>query len=1025
MDVKRTYERKPIRRGTPQQIAQVAQELSRLARREVNINFVRSLFDSAIENQLLQKILSGNIRDINIRDLRHPRLTYEDRLEGIDRAGILKQLLPKTTRQLIDEIDDVKDITDENLILYKNDLKRRIEEKVYESKEEYNELVETYDRLRQDLDDNELTGYFRFRAEGVGGFEKLVPAKPEQYEIYPELNEGNVDIPLLTEEEEKIIEDENLDYLNKFEYENLERTREADYEIRIGNFMEDTLADTIQNLGTTMDYRNQPLIRDIGIKLVGTFLMNKISHYIPYIDMFNFFKRNKLTTAGVATAGYLGKLFYDYYTSQPGSKISPDLSQERGHVFSEEHNYNGPGTKVEERFELDNRKQGKFPYIFPSNVLDLIALEHDILYTSPNQNIQQLADLRYVENVRNPKQFLLGLNKRIGKELINPKDIDDIVKEFYANNLNLLSTGFIQSQAISRSIKNPLKLVNFYKDIRNPEMIIELFKPDQLNRRYGIDIQELYEKPPPEEYIKYLDDVDKSVNSVLTMMADIGQINNKGDYVLNKKIENKEQFEKDLQTLHNNFNELVLEQRKVDNEDIDNINRYRQVKLEKEKINQFINNINKVVDDPEHIKTIKEKLIKKENNNDLYNIEQAEEMVVQHSSVYEAIDEVSGQERHKEMVNIYNDAQRVLNQQGQGKTIKAPKSLTDKDKLTPKQFQAQYKSVQKKLQNAGVEQEEIDKIDDIADQRQGDHIESIFSKMDQATQEKVIQATKKEFSQDLWSEFSKGIKEPEQEVEVKVSPETTPADFYKNVIEPVEKKKAFYKDVIEPVEKRRVRGIAQPFTTKQVLPQKPVPPEGEARFGTGNKDNPDNLVDSIRATDKNVKEAIEPTPKELRQRRAGLIGFITPSDNNGGIGTRETNPLIRGNYQRWNNARRGGLKDYYINHELGNNNNLYNLKEYDIKEIDERTRRAREAPRKRRGLIRRFQGQGMPDQIQTQEEKNHFINIVNPPSNYYKGSIYKPFFVNRTNAPMPYSEYLKMFYSNNNEFYNGADNYKY
>lgn len=1022
-----------IRRGTPEQIALVARELSRLARREVNINFVRGLFDSVIENQLLQKILSGNIKDINIRDLRHPRVTYEDRLEGIDRAGILKSLLPKTTRQLVDEIDDVKDITDENLLLYKNDLKRRIEEKVYESKEEYNELVERYDRLRQDLHDNELTGYFRFEAGGLGGMEQLVPAKPEQYAIYPELEDGIVDIPLLTEEEEKIVEDEDLDYLNKFEFENLERMRQADYELRIANFMEDSLVDTIQNLGTTTEYHKQPLIRDIGIKLVGTFLMNRISHYIPYIDMFNFFKRNKLTTAGVATAGYLGKLFYDYYTSQPGSKITPDLSQERGHVFSKEHNYNGPGTKVEERFELDNRKQGRFPYIFPSNVLDLIALEHDILYTSPNQNIQQLADLRYVENVRNPKQFLLGLNKRIGKELINPKDIDEIVKEFYANNLNLLSTGFIQSQAISRSIKNPLKLVNFYKDIRNPEMIIELFKPDQLNKRYGVDIQELYEKPPPQEYIKYLDDVDKSVDSVLTMMADIGRVNNKGDYVLNKKIENKEKFEKDLQTLHNNFNELVLEQRKIDNEDIDNINRYRQVKLEKQKINEFIKNVNKVVDDPEHIKTIKEEIINvevpiKENDKIIFGNNIIKEKMVRQrfDSIYSYIDEINPQDRQRELWNLWQDGQKTIPQGA--KDLQLPKYTQKKQGVSKEEFQKAYDLLQKELHKRGVSKEDIKKVDDAGDVRQMSNVRKMYYSLDankpdeRQQKQDILNKVAQERINDVDAERREWKKEETPKEET--PKEETPKEETTTTTAPKEETTTTAKTATAPIP-LDVPFITQPVQAVQEA-QKEIPPEGapstyKTTGSTQNKDNPDNMVSVQRLTKKAVDKILNPTAQEKRRMNAGFYDFLTPDDQNGGIGTAKTNPLIRQNEQHEKMMSKGNLSSYYDNTLWGNNNNLLFKKTYNVPEIKREMKERKEFPKRVRGLIRKYPAY-IPPQIQQRKEVNDFQPAINPPSNYYKGSRYEGFY-RSVAVPLPYEEYVRRFYNNPNEFTAGADFY--
>ena len=121
-------------------------------------------------------------------------------------------------------------------------------------------------------------------------------------------------------------------------------------------------------------------------------------------------------------------------------------------------------------------------------------------------------------------------------------------------------------------------------------------------------------------------------------------------------------------------------------------------------------------------------------------------------------------------------------------------------------------------------------------------------------------------------------------------------------------------------------------------------------------------------------------------------------------------------------VRRGNISMVRENHILGNTNNLKMLPKYDIKDISKKMKAAREAPRKRRGLIRKFPAR-MPRQRQTREEKRDFQPLINPPSNYAKGSMYSPFYVNRPAVPLPYEEYLKIFYGNPNEFWDGADYY--
>jgi len=985
-----SIKRRAVRRGTPGEIALLTRELSALARREVNVNFIKSIFDTLVENRLLQKILSGRISEINMRDLRHPRMKYEDRLEKVDKAEILKKFLPKTDAQLIRDIKTNVPINNDetDLILYKKELKRRVDAKTT-SQEVYEDLVDMYNEVRNKLLEKQLIGHIELETP----FESSTyEATPEEYKIYPELEEGNVNIILATQEEEDFYEENFQEATDEVK---------AEFKLRMANFKDESLDELIDDLRQSQRKGEKNIMRELGIKLLGTFIMNKVSQYIPFIDLAQIVQRNKLSAMGITTAAYLGSLFYNYYTSQPGSKI-PAPIEERGHVFDKDHNFNGPGTRVESRFELDKRTQGKFPFIFPSGVLDLIALEHDLLYTTPNPEIQQLADLKYVENVRNPKKFLLSLNERTGKELFNSKDINSIVKEFQKNKINYVSAGFIQGQAASRTIDNPLKLRQLVSDISRPgENLIELLKPGEIKRRYGVDVSKLFKKKVPDEYVKYMKDAEKSVNSVLSLMADGGKLNDKGVYVPSKKY-NKKTFTEDLQKVHDNFNELVLEQRKVDKEELENIERYRKVKLDPLKVDTFINDFNKIVEDP--IIEVEVPVIKE--NDKILSVKDIQDkmVVANYDSVYSYVDGITAQDRRKEMIDMWKDGQKLVQEQG-GKDLKLPKWTAGTRGISKATYKKAYDLLQKQLRARDVADKAIQELDDRADDRQMVKIEAVVKKASPARKKKIINSIQVVETMDAEADKAVKAEEPKaEEPKAEVKPEVKP-------------------EVKAPV-------IDAPFTTEPVRPPKYKPPRYEEpdeprpvrKSATGNKDNPDNLIDTIRATDAVVDAVLKPSAKDIRKRRANLYDFITPSDQTGGIGTKETNPLVRGDYNRFMNVRRGNLTDIRENHVLSNTNNLKMLQQYDMKEINKRMRSAREAPRKRRGLIRKFPAR-MPRQRQTREEKRDFQPLINPPSNYAKGSMYSDFFINRPALPLPYEEYVRLFYGNANEFFDGADYY--
>jgi len=1042
MDTKR----RPVRRGQPQEIARIAKYLGDIGVRQVQRRVLKNAVDTFIQSPILQKLFAGKIDEIKIRDLRKPVITYEEVIEGLDIGGILKRIAPRTTRQIIDELDETKFQGDEkkDLIVYRNELKERLEETKNQALQQ--EIQDRIDVINGELVEEGLIGNFRIVS---GEIETIRLAEEQDFKQYPQLNNGNVEINLLTEQEQKEIERIDNDDLNEAVEDLNERM--ADYLLRQVRTEGQGLEQVIEDLRREEREDIKEDIKDTMIRGAGMFSLYALAPYLPYVGFLREFPK---TSGGLASLGVLGGLFYNYYTSQPGSKI-PAPIEERGHAFNKDHNFNGPGTRVESRIELDKRTQGKFPFIFPSGVLDLIALEHDLLYTTPNAEIQQLADLKYVENVRNPKKFLLSLNERTGKELFNSKDINSIVKEFQKNKINYVSAGFIQGQATSRTIDNPIKLRKIIKDISKPsEDLIELLRPGEIKRRYGVDVSKLFKKKVPDEYVKYMKDAEKSVNSVLSLMADGGRLNNKGVYVPSKKY-NKKTFTEDLQKVHDNFNELVLEQRKVDKEELENIERYRKVKLDPLKVDTFINDFNKIVEDP--IIEVDVPVIK-ENDKIIFVNNIQNKMVVQealkdehYDSLYSYVPQTNAKDRQIELERLWVEGQKLV--PSNKKDLKAPRYSSNKRGVSLAQFERAYLSLQKQLKQRSVSRKEIRDLDTRHDERAMNNIKQIYDKASPKMKNEMNKNMMKEtqgdtqaFQRDRFPPTEKtrermdtGLKKPLRGTALEGLGEFGLTDIGKRLgligEDPPTLEPLTSEDVDKPLTQRqraiqREKEVADaPFYLRDVIPQreedprKEIPEEGTPFKGSGsaNKENPDNLVQVRRPTKKSVDKVLNPTSAEKRRMNAGFYDFLTPDDQTGGIGTAQTNPLIRRNEQHEKKMAKGNLSMYRNNTILGNKNNLLQEKTYNIKEIKRDMKQRRGMPKKVRGLIRKYPAY-MPPQRQSRLERNDLQMSVNPPSNYYKGSMYKPFF--RSIAePLPYDEYVRRFYANPNQFHDGADFY--
>ena len=423
-----------------------------------------------------------------------------------------------------------------------------------------------------------------------------------------------------------------------------------------------------------------------------------------------------------------------------------------------------------------------------------------------------------------------------------------------------------------------------------------------------------------------------------------------------------------------------------------------------------------------------------------------------HSSIYGHVKSIPKDERALEMKRLYQEGQKLVPKGG--KNLKMPKKVAEGKGLTLNEFNKAYEKFQKELIKRKVPAEDRQFLDDEHDIRAKGVYDKIFREASPSKQKKMIAeldvgdlgderadrevealAQEKAEAQKQATATPQGIPEAEQgSLKPGDGKERLTKEELAKQLKETEKiiakgvpsgDRPEFMDVDvkgQPTSKPRPEEKQLPFRTQAIKPlrfEEPDKPKEEKRTATGNKDNPDNLVDGIRATDAVVDALLKPTPKQMRQKRAELYDFITPDDQNGGIGTRFNNPLIKRNYERWMETRRGNISELYNNHELGNTNNLMMLKEYDMKDINKRLTRLRKLPERKRGLIRKYPVR-MPPQVQSREEKQDFQFSINPPSNYYEGSMYAPYFVSRASAPLPYEEYLKQFYGNPNEFYDSA-----
>ena len=380
-------------------------------------------------------------------------------------------------------------------------------------------------------------------------------------------------------------------------------------------------------------------------------------------------------------------------------------------------------------------------------------------------------------------------------------------------------------------------------------------------------------------------------------------------------------------------------------------------------------------------------------------------VVAEYDSIYSYVDGITAQDRRKEMIDMWREGEKLVQAQG-GKDLVLPKWTAGTRGISKSTFQKAYSLLQKQLNQRNIATSSIEKLDDRADDRQMAKVEAVVKNARPDIATKIINSF--EASEFKDEEASKALKAEKPKTAIKSQ----------RALGRTEDGKVAELSKIEPV-------ADAPFTTEPIKPPRfeaPEKPKEIQKTATGNRDNPDNLIDTIRATDAVVDAVLKPSAKDIRKRRANLYDFITPSDQNGGIGTRETNPLIRGNCNRFMGVRRGNISMVRENHVLGNTNNLKMLPKYDIKDISKKMKAAREAPRKRRGLVRRFPAR-FPRQRQTKEERRDFQPSINPPSNYAKGSMYSNFFINRPALPLPYEDYVRLFYGNANEFFDGNDYY--
>ena len=282
-----------------------------------------------------------------------------------------------------------------------------------------------------------------------------------------------------------------------------------------------------------------------------------------------------------------------------------------------EFNYNGPGTNVERRLKLLKPSEHTFPtgsksYVFPINLQDAVAFEHDLFYATNDELIQQMADIRYINYLfRNTDTFINRLKSQ------GIKIPDDIKLNKYSH----VSTFFIATQALSRATGGLASWVKRFMDrfiklkifsasgqllkserdilMQWPEILGALklainrdteTLADLIAKKFNADpsivkafLEGREDRINIPEYDKFISDVEKVSDKMYSMMGKYGSFDKSGNFNVDKM--NLTEIEDDLTVLYKDFNVMSDEQYKVDGyrgynrlpdapakEDLDNFN---------------------------------------------------------------------------------------------------------------------------------------------------------------------------------------------------------------------------------------------------------------------------------------------------------------------------------------------------------------------------------------------------------------------------------------------------------------------
>jgi len=188
------------------------------------------------------------------------------------------------------------------------------------------------------------------------------------------------------------------------------------------------------------------------------------------------------------------------------------------------YNFMGPSTKIEDRISLNYKRKGQGPlgikkgtlsFWIPSTVSDLVSLEHDLMYYSPNNYIRALADWNYLKDVESDIGTLgIGLQfiKRFGVESVPILLQGEALRKAIVKSLDKLieiGTGVFTEVKTERQL-NEQAVDEVLQPLENAMNIWNELTGGQGRNILGVDLNEIRRYPAQQQLVTIMKELAKA-----------------------------------------------------------------------------------------------------------------------------------------------------------------------------------------------------------------------------------------------------------------------------------------------------------------------------------------------------------------------------------------------------------------------------------------------------------------------------------------------------------------------------------